>query len=300
MKDESSTLSASTRNENSAFHAKGGVFAFKLVYAMMKITQVSPELEVSYLETGQGTPLIFLHAFPLSSEMWSGQVDAFCDEYRVLCPDFRGVGSTSAFEGAPTIRSLAQDVANWLDNLQIHEKVVLCGLSLGGYVALEFARAFPNKLSHLILADTRHDTDTPDGKKARDEMIEFARGADGRGVVQKMLPKLLGPVTLETNPKVAQLVEQIASANDGKALAKLMMAIRDRRDSTDILPSLRCPVLVIGGASDIPSPPEVMGAMAGFIPKSKHVVIDDCGHLSNLEQPEAFNEALRIFLKEPN
>lgn len=298
MKDESSTLSASTRNENSVFHPEGGVFAFKLLHAMTKITQVSPELAVSYLDAGQGTLLVFLHAFPLSSEMWRGQTETFSAEYRVLCPDFRGVGSTSSFEGTPTIKTLAHDLALWLDELGIREKIALCSLSLGGYVALEFARAFPDKLSHLILADTRHDTDTPEGTKARDEMIEFAHGADGRAVAQKMLPKLLGPKTLTEKPAIALKVEQIASANDGEALAKLMMAIRDRRDSTDFLPSLSCPVLVIGGDSDIPSPPEVMAAMQSVIPKAKHVVIDDCGHLSNLEQPEAFDEALRKFLKE--
>jgi pimeloyl-ACP methyl ester carboxylesterase len=259
-------------------------------------TQISSILTVSHREAGQGIPLVFLHAFPLSSAMWQAQLDEFSRNFRVLAPDVRGIGESSRFEVEMSIELLARDVALWLEEIGIYEPIALCGLSMGGYVALEFARIFPQKLAALILADTRADADSPEAKTARDEMIEYAKAHDGRAVAQKMLPKLLGETTLRQNPEIAHKVNQIAAPNRGENLAQLIAALRDRRDSTDILASISVPTLVIGGAQDVVSPPDVMAQMAAQIPGARGVVIEDAGHLSNLEQPDEFNAALREFL----
>jgi 3-oxoadipate enol-lactonase len=230
--------------------------------------------------------------------MWEAQRAEFAQDFRVLTPNFRCIGSTSKFEGQPTMQTMADDLVLWLDYLRIEEKIVLGGLSMGGYVALEFARSYSDRLKGLILADTRADTDTADGKKARDEMIEFARQSSGEAVAEKMLPKLLGETTRQNKPEVVSRVKEIASANVGANLANLVAALRDRRDSTPILADITVPTLVLSGREDVVSPPEVMGEMASLIPGAKHIMLDGAAHLSNLEQPEAFNAVLRNFLSE--
>lgn len=241
-------------------------------------------------------PLVFLHAFPLSSAMWDAQLAEFGRDFAVLAPDLRGIGCTSPFEGAPSVETLAHDVALWLETIGVESPVVLCGLSMGGYVALEWARLFPRKLRALVLCDTRADADGADARQARDEMIAFARTHDGAAVAEKMRPKLLGQSTLRENPEVARAVQRLAAPNAGQSLAQLVAAMRDRRDSTELLGEIRVPSLVLGGAEDAVSPPQLMGEMAARIPGARHETIERAGHLSNLEQPEQFNARLRQFL----
>ncbi|HEX9997989.1 MAG TPA: alpha/beta hydrolase [Abditibacterium sp.] len=267
---------------------------------MLKITQISPSTKISYRHAGEceSPTLVFLHAFPLSSAMWERQIEEFSSDYEVFAPDFRGIAQTTPFSDKPSIQTLADDLALWLEKLDLYGPITLCGLSMGGYVALEFARQFPQFLGRLILADTRADTDSADAKKGRGEMIEFAKNNAGRAVAQKMLPKLLGATTQRENLRVAQTVKAIASANSGENLAKIIAALRDRRDSGDVLPQIAVPTLVIGGNEDGISPTDVMAQMADQIPRARHVSIEGAGHLSSLEKPEEFNRELRKFLEE--
>ncbi len=260
-------------------------------------TQISPNLKISYRQEGQGTPLVFLHAFPLWSAMWNAQFEEFAHDFTVLAPDFRGIGETSAFEDEPSVQTLATDVAIWLEHLGVEEKIILCGLSMGGYTALEFARAHGDKLAALILADTRADADSDEARQSREEMIEFATTNDGRAVAEKMLPKLLGETTQRENSQIAEQIQQLAAPNTGENLAKLIAALRDRRDSTSILAQIAVPTLVIGGSADAVSPPDVMAHMAAQIPHARHVVIEGAGHLANLEKPADFNREVRAFLE---
>jgi 3-oxoadipate enol-lactonase len=257
-----------------------------------------PSLQISYQRVGSGRPLVFLHAFPLSSAMWQPQIEEFSGDYEVIALDARGFGETSAFDDPPSVEALAHDLNAVLADLGITEKIVLCGLSMGGYAALAFARLFPSQLAALVLADTRADTDTPDGKKGRNEMITLAQEQGAEAVAEKMLPKLLGETTLREQPDVVAKVKAMALQNNGASLAQAIAALRDRHDSTSYLESFGFPTLVIGGAEDVPAPPEVMAKMAAAIPHAKHVVIPNVGHLSNLEAPKEFNQALREFLRE--
>lgn len=266
----------------------------------MKNAVISPTLTVTYEEAGQGTPLVLLHAFPLSSRMWEEQRQHFSAEFRVLTPNFRGIGGTSRFEGAPSLQTLADDLALWLDHLNISQKIVLGGLSMGGYVALEFARSYGDRLKGLILADTRADTDSSEGKSARNEMIEFAKQSSGEAVAEKMLAKLLGETTRRDKPEVVKQVEAIAAANAGENLADLVAAMRDRRDSTVLLGSFKVPTLVLGGSEDVVSPTGVMLPMALHIPGAEHIEIIGAGHLANLEKPAAFNGAIELLLSQFN
>jgi 3-oxoadipate enol-lactonase len=265
----------------------------------LQITQVTPSLSISHRQKGEeGTPLVFLHAFPLSSAMWAAQIDEFSSQYRVYAPDLRGIGKTSSFDAKPSVQTMASDLSSWLEEQGIYEPVILCGLSMGGYVALEFARTYPEKMRALVLADTRADADSAEARKTRNEMIAFATENTGSAVAQKMLPKLLGKTTQSSFPRLAGKVKDLALPNSGKNLARLVAAMRDRRDSTSALAEIVCPTLVIGGQEDVVSPPEVMAGIANNMRDVRHVVLEGAGHLANLERPEAFNGELERFLKE--
>ena len=263
--------------------------------------QISPETQISYDNAGSGQPLVLLHAFPLSREMWRDQIREFLPDYQIIAPDARGFGESTAFDDvetdcAPSLQLVARDVAALLDELKIAQPIILCGLSMGGYTALEFARQFPDRLAGLILADTRADADGDDAQAARDEMIEFARHHTGEEVAEKMLPKLLGQHTRAHNLAVAARVRELARELTGNNAAAMIRALRNRRDSTDFLSEITAPTLVIGGDEDELCPPDMMAQMAARISGARHEIIRQSGHLSNLEAPESFNAALREWL----
>ena len=264
---------------------------------------LSSEVQLSYDDVGSGQPIVWLHAFPLSREMWRDQIREFAPDYRIIAPDARGFGQSTAFDdletdAKPSLQLVAQNVNALLDKLNVTEPIILCGLSMGGYTALEFARQFSDKLVGLILCDTRADADSDEAKKSRDEMIEFAQSHNGEEVAQKMSPKLLGEDTRQHNLAVAARVQELAQPLTGHNAASMLRALRNRRDSTDILGEIKVPTLVVGGAQDELCPPEIMAQMADKIHGARHETIRDAGHLSNLEAPESFNAVLRQWLSE--
>ncbi len=262
-------------------------------------SQINDDLRVSWRESGDASSpaLVLLHAFPVSSEMWDAQLAHFGKRFHVLAPDARGFGDTSPFSEAPSVEQLARDLAVWLDHLEI-KRAIIGGCSLGGYTALEFARQFPNRLRGLILCDTRADADSPEIKAARDQMIAFAHENDSSAVANRMLPKLLCDQTRVNKPEVVERVRDMASGLSGEHAAQMIMALRERRDSTSVLSSIRVPTLVIGGDEDAVSPPDVMAQMAGAIEKAKHVVVASAGHLSSLEQPQEWSREVEEWLIE--
>jgi 3-oxoadipate enol-lactonase len=214
--------------------------------------------------------------------MWQPQVEALGD---ILTPDLRGFGTRANDTGS--LADMADDVAG-----MIREPVVLCGLSMGGYVALAFARKYPEKLRALILADTKAQADGITGKANRDKMIEFAQTHTARDVIDSMMPKMA------ITPRAIEQVRAIASMQPIAGIMNAVRAMRDRPDSSDVLPAIRVPTLVIIGSEDQLTPMPLARSLAGRITGAKLVVIPGAGHISNLENPAAFTQALREFLRE--
>jgi pimeloyl-ACP methyl ester carboxylesterase len=187
-------------------------------------------------------------------------------------------------------------VAALLDELKV-APVVLAGLSMGGYVALAFARRHPARLRGLVLADTKADPDDDEGRANRDRMIAFAQNNTARAVIDQMLPKLLGADTTARRPEVAEEVRAIASRQPVAGIVGALKALRDRPDAMPGLAAVTVPTLVIVGRDDTLTPPAKSEAMAARVADARLVVLDGAGHLSNLEQPERFNAALRSFLQ---
>jgi pimeloyl-ACP methyl ester carboxylesterase len=259
--------------------------------------QVATGCWVEYEDAGRGRPVVLLHAFPLAGAMWRPQTEALQRDCRVVVPDLRGFGGTGPFTGTPSVDQMADDVVALLDELGIRVPIVLGGLSMGGYVALAFLRKHPARLGGLILADTRAEADSTEAKANRDRMIAVAEFGTARGVIDQLLPKLLGSETLARRPAVVEEVVRIASAQPTAGIIGALQAMRDRPDSTPWLASIRVPTLVLVGSEDPVTPPATAEAMAGVIPNARLAMIQGAGHLSNLEQPEAFTAAVRAFLQ---
>jgi pimeloyl-ACP methyl ester carboxylesterase len=250
---------------------------------------------VAYDDLGSGRPVVLLHAFPLSREMWKAQAEALSKDFRVVTPDLPGFGGSSGFPGEPSVDDMADAVAEFLDAISVTEPVALGGLSMGGYVALAFARRHPDRLRGLILADSRAEPDDAAGKANRDKTITFAREHSAADVIEQMMPKMLSGETQKNRPEVAAEVRRIAGAQSVDGIVNALKALRDRPDSRPGLVDLKVPALVIVGSDDTLTPPALSQDLA-VRTRAPIEIIPGAGHLSNLEKPAEFTTVVRTFL----
>ena len=240
--------------------------------------------------------LLLLHAFPLNARMWEPQLAIAARGWRIVAPQLRGMDGGSTDLPATSMDDHAADVIDLLDALHIEEAVV-AGLSMGGYVAFSLFRHAANYVRALVLADTRAQADTPEGKDARHRMIALVREKGAAAVADEMIPKLLGEHSRLTRPELAEHVRALILSSSPEAIANAVMALMTRPDSTPLLSSIHCPTLIIVGEQDTLTPPSLSEEMYRAISVAEYVAVPNAGHLSNLEQPEAFNAALARFLE---
>jgi 3-oxoadipate enol-lactonase len=252
---------------------------------------------ISYRDLGEGPgdPLVMLHAFPLNGKMFEPQMLAFSGERRVVAPDYPGFGRSPRTPAQPDVRYYAEGIRDLLDRLHL-DRVVLGGVSMGGYVAFECMRLFPERISGFVLANTRPEADPAETRETRNEMaLSVAR--DGVEVlIELQMERLLAPESLQDEGLVEK-VRAIILENSPDGAVAALGAMRERPDSRPLLGKIDVPTLVVGGEEDSVSSPEVMGAMAAEIPGARHLTITGTAHLSNLEAPEEFNAALGDFLQ---
>jgi 3-oxoadipate enol-lactonase len=254
---------------------------------------------MSYGERGEGPedPVVLLHAFPLNRKMWAPQVKALSETRRVVTPDYPGFGASPRPPAQPDMRYYAEQVGELLDRLKL-ARIVLGGLSMGGYVVFACLRLFPERISALLLANTRPDPDPEEAKEARRETARQV-AEEGVDVLPKLqMERLLATETLKSKKDVVESVRAMILESSPDGVVGALGAIRDRPDSTDLLGKIGVPTLVVGGEEDGLSTPEVMGEMARKIPNSRYHTFSGAGHLSNLEAPKEFNAALLDFLTE--
>ncbi|CUQ65948.1 alpha/beta fold hydrolase [Candidatus Nitrospira inopinata] len=251
-------------------------------------------ISLAYSDQGKGLPLIFLHAFPLNRTMWEPQVEALSSEFRIVTVDLRGHGESDAPLWRYTLDQAAEDVRALMDHLSIGQ-AVLVGLSMGGYILFAFHRRYPDRIKGLILANTRAQGDTAEGKEARFQMAQIAYKKGPAAVADLIIPKLLSPLTIETRPDLVRRVRAMIESTEVSGIAGDLMAMAERTDSIPLLGSITCPVHVIAGELDQATPPADAKLMADRIAGSRFTVIPQAGHLSNLEQPDAFNRVVRAF-----
>ncbi|HZD01042.1 MAG TPA: alpha/beta fold hydrolase [Actinomycetes bacterium] len=244
---------------------------------------------------GEGTPVVLLHAFPLDSRMWLPQIEALSG-YQAIVPDLRGFGAARAHAvDVAHMDLLADDVARLLDARKL-DQVILCGLSMGGYVALAFARRHRNRLGGLVLCDTRAAADSEEAAAARLAMAERVL-AEGAGFLpETMVPRLLGQTSREQRPDLVERVKEIILDQDPRGIAGAQRGMAARPDSTPVLAEVTVPTLVIVGDEDELTGPEEGRALATGIRDALLVQVEGAGHLVSLEQPAPVNEALLDFI----
>ncbi|MER5625544.1 alpha/beta fold hydrolase [Streptosporangium sp. NPDC002544] len=246
---------------------------------------------------GEGLPVVLLHAFPLSSAMWLAQREGLAEVCKVITPDLRGFGGSVLGGDVPSLDVMADDVVRLLDSEGV-DRAVVGGLSMGGYVTMALCRRHPDRLLGVILADTKAGAD-PEAARSNRERIAAAVLQEGTSVLLKeLLPGLVGQTTVRSRAMVFGRVRGLVQSAPPTAAAWAQRAMADRPDSFDTLRAIKAPVLVIVGEEDEITPPAEAGAMVEAVPDGRLAVIEKAGHLSAIEQPEAFNRAVSDFIAE--
>jgi len=255
------------------------------------------DIQMAYTDTGVGRPIVLIHGYPFNRSLWNEQVAALSNSYRIITPDLRGFGESDSSPGPATMNRMAQDVAQLLDHLEI-TRAVIGGLSMGGYVALAFYKQFPSRVLALILADTRAQADTEEGKQTRAQQAEKALSEGMAGIADAMLPKLLTPETVSKRPEIVKRVRDMMLKTKPEGAASALLGMAEREDQTELLPRITSPTLILVGAEDALTPVADSEKMHKTIAGSRLVVLENAGHVSNLERTGEFNEALMNFLRD--
>lgn len=251
-------------------------------------------ISLAYDDRGNGLPLVFLHAFPLSRAMWRPQ-EALAEAFRVVTIDLRGHGESDAPLWHYTLDQAADDVCAVLDHLAI-EQAVVAGLSMGGYIAFAFHRRYADRVKALILADTKAQADSPEGRAGRFQMAQVAYKQGASAIADIMIPKLLSPATIQTRPDVVRRIRSMIAGNEISGIAGDLMAMAERPDSVSYLSRIACPTQIVVGELDIATPPADAQLMVERIPGARLAVIPRAAHLSNVEEPDRFNGVVRSFV----
>lgn len=269
-------------------------------------------LEMAYVDAGEGPAVLLLHGYPFDNSMWSAQTETIATAgFRAIAPDLRGLGETVAptlvgdstedshrLKSVPlaTMDEMARDAAALLDELKI-ERAVVCGLSMGGYVAFDFMQVFPSRVSGLVLAGTRAPADNEQEKAGREQQVQTMLRAGMVPISIATLPKLLAPRTLAEKPDVVKRVRAMITRSDPQGAAAAQRGMAARRDYTEDLPKIDVPTLIIVGREDSIRPVADAEFMHQGIRTSRLEIIEDAAHMTNMEQPESFNGCLIDFIR---
>jgi 3-oxoadipate enol-lactonase len=253
------------------------------------------DINLAYTDVGAGPPIVLIHGYPFNRSLWTEQTEALRSRYRVVTPDLRGFGESDSSEGPATMNQMAEDVAALMDALEI-EQAVIGGLSMGGYVALAFVKMIPARVKALVLADTRPQADNEEGKQTRFQHAEKALSEGMAGLADAMLPKLLTPETVSKRPELVKRIRDMMLKTKPEGAAAALLGMAEREDQTEFISSILVPTLILVGREDAITPVADSETMQSLIEGSRLVVIENAGHVSNLEQTEQFNDALLGFL----
>lgn len=233
--------------------------------------------------------------------MWEGDIQSLLTaedtrgRFRLVALDWPGFGESDIINTISPMEEFADIVAQLMETLGMRQ-AILCGLSMGGYAAFAFLRKYPQRLSGLILADTRPGADTPEARVNRENVAKIAMTEGTEAIANMQLPRLISEYTRQHEPQVETRLRQMINEATSQGIAAASLGMAQRLDSTDLLAGIQVPTLVIVGEQDALTPPDVARAYAQQIPNSQVVVIPQAGHASNMEQPEAFLQAVRGFL----
>lgn len=260
------------------------------------LTEVN-NFTLSYNDVGEGRiPIIFLHGYPFDKSMWKGQLDSLKSSYRVIACDIRGFGKSTDEKTHLSIDLFAEDLVLFMDKLKI-EKAIICGLSMGGFISLNAIKRFPERFEALILCDTQCIADTAEVKKNRLTTIDQIN-RDGADVFnEKFIKSVFHPNSLKNKTELVENLRSIVFANSKRIITAGLTALAERSETCSILDTIHVPTLIICGREDEVTPLVQSEFMHEHIKGSELKIIDDAGHVSNLEKPLEFNTYIQDFLK---
>jgi pimeloyl-ACP methyl ester carboxylesterase len=254
-------------------------------------------VEIVFDDVGRSSDVILLvHGHPFNRSMWEPQIEpAARAGWRVVAPDLRGYGASQVTPGTTTLDLFASDLAALLDRLAL-ESAVVAGLSMGGQIVMEFARAYPTRVRGIVLAATTPEAETPEGKQRRSQMATRLV-AEGMGpYAHEVLPRMLAPRTIAQRPGVAHHVLEMMCNTSAEGAAAALRGRAERRDYRSLLATLDVPALVVVGDQDAFTTRQDGERMSGLLAHGELIWIEESGHMPNLEQPELFNSHLIDFL----
>ncbi|MFO0899298.1 MAG: alpha/beta fold hydrolase [Pirellulales bacterium] len=263
----------------------------------MPIVRVSVgDIELSVLDEGHGLPVLLVHGFPLDHTMWREQIAALAGKHRVIAPDLRGFGQSEVTPGKVTMEQFADDLAALLAALEVREPVVLCGLSMGGYIAFQFWRKYAARLRGLVLCDTKA---APDSEEAAAQRLKLAELVLRTGVAvlsDNMLPKLFDQHTIAHRRDIVESIQAVVLRSNPQGVAAAQRGMAERPDMRPALKDIAAPTLMVVGETDAISPEAEMREIAAGIPGARLIVVPGAGHMAPLERPEGVNPGLLEFL----
>jgi pimeloyl-ACP methyl ester carboxylesterase len=252
------------------------------------------DTEIAFDDIGSGFPVVFIHGFPLNRTMWEPQVTALVAEFRCITIDMRGFGGSA--EAPPySMDRYADDIAAVLDTLGI-ERAVICGCSMGGYIAFAMWRRHRARVRALVLADTRAGADTVEIAERRRMMIEAAETQGATAIANMQIPGLVGKTTRDKRPDIYDAMHRMMAQTEVPGIIGALEALMARPDSTPTLATIDVPTLIVVGDEDVITPVSEARAMHAAIAGSRLEILKQAGHLSNVERPAAFNTVMSEFL----
>ncbi len=256
------------------------------------------EITVSYTEStkSEAPSVIFVHGFPFNKTMWHRQLNVLKEKYHIVTYDIRGHGQSEEGSDDFSIDLFVSDLIGLMDHLKIND-TILCGLSLGGYIALNAISKYPNRFKALVLSDTQCIADTAETKEKRMKAIESIQNGGLEKYADDSVRNLFAPGSFISACKEIADVRRMILTTSESSLCKTLLALAERKETCSILIDIKVPVLIIVGNEDKITPPASAEYLTENIKGSSIQIIENAGHMSNMENPGKFNEELLKFLE---
>lgn len=252
------------------------------------------DTEHNVFTQGEGQTVLFVHGFPFDSRLYLPACAWLKGKCRCLVPDLRGFGESKLPEGMSicSMEQYADDLIELLDQLDIREKIILCGLSMGGYIAMEFVRKYEDRVARLILCDTRSDQDSEVGRSKRIHLAQTVVTTGMAPIADAMISNLLSEESFQEFPWIVDYLREMILSQDPVGVAAAARGMAERKDTTWILKTLKIPVYFLCGSEDRISSPEIMAQMAELVQDKAFSIMPGCAHLVPLESPQRFAEII--------
>ncbi|NGM63856.1 alpha/beta fold hydrolase [Sphingobacterium sp. SGR-19] len=261
----------------------------------IRIGDISISYYIKKSRTTTSKTIIFLHGFPFNKNMWRDQLEALPEDVTAIALDIRGHGLTTSGHGFFSIDVFAKDIGVFMEKLDI-EQAVLCGISMGGYIALRAYQLFPEKISGLILVDTHSKADTNAGKQKRFDSIQAILNYGRRPFSIGFVENVFSPHSILERPEAVEYIKSAIRRSSVRSICSTLLALAARTDTSDTLKDISVPTLLIRGSDDRITSLQDMKDLEEAIPNARFIEITGCGHLPNLEVPEEFNYAIKEFM----